>query len=468
MIDHSAPTLLMPGGSRLRSLKPLRTRRGICPLIYDVERNLLIRVPVEYQFHLGYALEKGEPDEELIGWLAGNDLLTLDWGATEPPWDADHPALSPDGPVAGLGRVFLHQGRYHAQVGLDDEIAAHQTVAWLNGRMEAGSRITLHVNAGHRLDLRALEILVQDLERSATALNAQADFELTVDAERVTEDAARFLADHPFHVRTRCDGPLICEGVDLAWDPAHACEGARAEGLTRLVRALGDRLVVHSVLAGGVRLAYLWDWARESGVRRLHVTKVGRAYQPSSGDPLARATELREFQLDLEAVAEEMFRTLEAGYSALLYEPIVRVVRRMAGQKGEGLGTPTSLGVAADGHASPFLQAMWRRTVGVAEDLTGGEAEAGPGACPSPCNSCWGRRLCGRGKQPDPCLTAGERLPADERRCEFWRAEIEAGLHFHQRLRGIDPDYYLGLVRTSVGAFDGLDAFRQPVVWKTC
>ena len=66
----------MPGALRLRALHPLIDGDGSCSLIYDLERAAVVEVPEELQFHVAPALETGDLDEDLVGWLAGEDLLT--------------------------------------------------------------------------------------------------------------------------------------------------------------------------------------------------------------------------------------------------------------------------------------------------------------------------------------------------------------------------------------------------------
>src|SRR5258708_24569117 len=74
----------MPGALRLRTVHPLIDGDGACSLVYDVERAAVIEVPEEVKLYVAPALESGNLDEELVGWLAGCDLLTSDgsWGGS--------------------------------------------------------------------------------------------------------------------------------------------------------------------------------------------------------------------------------------------------------------------------------------------------------------------------------------------------------------------------------------------------
>src|SRR5947208_16830221 len=64
----------MPGALRLRALHPLIEGDGSCGLIYDLERGAVVEVPEELQFHIAPALEMGDLDETVLGWLVNEDL----------------------------------------------------------------------------------------------------------------------------------------------------------------------------------------------------------------------------------------------------------------------------------------------------------------------------------------------------------------------------------------------------------
>src|SRR5215470_9468141 len=99
----------MPGALRLRAAHPLVDAGGACSLVYDVERAAVFEVPAELQLYAARALETGDLDEELLGWLAATDLLTAEssrdwseWGGCEPGLDdlgdAALPVRAPDPP----------------------------------------------------------------------------------------------------------------------------------------------------------------------------------------------------------------------------------------------------------------------------------------------------------------------------------------------------------------------------------
>lgn len=471
------PAVLMPGGLRMRALQPLVDRQGACRLIYDLERNLLVEVPMEYQLHIAFALDKGDPDEALISFLAGEDLMTYEWA---PPQVGPERSLvtelsdfSGGLRTGGFGCVYLVDDRLHCQMGAAPWDGVEAMLDWVSRRAEGSSRVTLHLAAGDRLDFPRLERVVEQGSRFGETFGRAVDFELSVAARAVTREVAAFLDRHPFHVRVRCDGPMKVEGVPLAREPRESFRGRTARGVLRLSSLLGDRLTVHAMLASGARLAYLWDWARELGLSHLHVTKT----TAEDDDALDQQLAVRDFRSDLTAVCDEMFYTLQAGDKGLLYEPVVRVVRRMLGRRAPshaagwsaGTGRTSCLGVVSNGRVFPLSGRMPVREA-IEVDETAGGAKCGP----SRCSECWGRSLCGRGTYADPSLTAAEKLGADTGtgHCDPWRVELEAGLLFYHRLREADPDYLLGFADPAVGRyqdpFESFESLGELFELKTC
>ena len=69
----------MPGALRLRNIHPLCAEDGSCDLIYDLERGIVLEVPIDLQSYVALALDRTEPTEEMLSWLIHEDLLTSDW-----------------------------------------------------------------------------------------------------------------------------------------------------------------------------------------------------------------------------------------------------------------------------------------------------------------------------------------------------------------------------------------------------
>src|SRR5436309_13594883 len=82
-------TMAIPGALRMRSLYPLLEADGSCTLIYDLERAAVLDVPEELQLHVATALDTGDLDDSLLGWMLSEDLFTAEgWSgyeAAEPP-----------------------------------------------------------------------------------------------------------------------------------------------------------------------------------------------------------------------------------------------------------------------------------------------------------------------------------------------------------------------------------------------
>jgi uncharacterized protein len=470
------PAILLPGGLRLRRLQAIKDRTGASPLIYDIERNLLVPVPLEFQYFIAFALDKGDLDELLLNWLASEGLYTDEYGRDETSWDrsvaTELAGLLPERSGGEhLGCVYRLHDRIHCQIGAGAPEVTRAALDWLSRNSVGGAPITLHLRTGDGLDFERLARLVEDVLGRPELVVRGVDFDLSVAAACITRPLAVLLAEHPFRVRVRCDGPSETEEVPLAPADGLTFTGDTRRGLELLRDYLAPRLAVHSVLAGGARLAYLWDWARELGLRHLHVTKLGLP----EADFATRQREVREFRADLGAVGDEMFYSLQAGHPPLLFEPMIRVVRRLAGRRNrlwaESSGSGC-LGLVAHGEVLPF---SWPGS-GAGEGsetagrmLHGERREAAAMGRDTPCTDCWSRFLCGRGPYLDPSLAPWERLEGAAGNCDFWRAEVEAGALFFERLRREDPSFFLGLAEAAVdGVFDPLDSAEGLFEWKTC
>src|SRR5258708_1629710 len=77
----------MPGALRLRTVQALIDDDGACSLVYDVERAAVFEVPEELRWYVAPALETGNLDEAILGWLASEDLLTAE-GSADWSWSA--------------------------------------------------------------------------------------------------------------------------------------------------------------------------------------------------------------------------------------------------------------------------------------------------------------------------------------------------------------------------------------------
>lgn len=427
----------LPRGLRLRAVQPLTGRDGSCSLIYDLERGRLVEVPVEFNFHAAMALDTGNLDEDLIAWLAGEDVLTYEsrsaGSAAAGAWAAPAGEES-EGPLARLDRVFFHEDEVHCRLGGLDAESAVATVDSLLQR-SGDARVVFHLAAEQEQGFSALEPVARRIRAAREAGDdgpatpavrrrlaapglaggRRVDLELITDGCGLTPQRVRFLAEHDVLVRlTQPELPAM----DL------------------LLTALPERLTLSIRLDTGDRLLDLWQEAKALGV--LHVEGVKITDKPFAGLAL-HESEVRQFRRDLFAVSDDMFAQLEAGRQPRpLYEPLARVVgRHMAGRiRDDGERLPGYLGVVSHGELFPFFA----RPGFEAGDLPD-DAEPLPGT--SACASCWGRELCVRGSLAGPAADPHRPMPRADR-CEFWRTEVEVGLLFFHRLQATDPSHLLG------------------------
>lgn len=410
---------LVPGSMRIRANQPLKDRGGACTLIYDLERGRLIDVPLDYHYHVAIALESGEFDEGLISWLFEEDLLTFEGAG-----DDRQPVAGPlwgveDG--RGLGSVFLDGGELHYDPGAGGPSGE---LLRTHLRPPAGMPMPLvvHLTLGSG-GARELEEEIAEAARSAAAVDREVRFEIAGRVTALTAGVTRLLSSRS-DLRVRLGCSLPGAGGAPAIPRGHELRG----WLESLARALGPRLSVHVVLARGNRLAELWSWAGEIGLERLDVTRAGASRWP---EPYASAADDHLFHGDLAAVCDSMFESLEQGLPRpLLFEPVARVVRGLIAG-----GAPAAGGYRALVQGDDVI---WPPVAGL--------AVAGP-ASPQPdlCAECWAQALCSRSvfvRRPEVAPDKGSEPRED--RCETWRREIEAALHFFRRLQQVDPEDLLG------------------------
>ncbi|HEV2844582.1 MAG TPA: hypothetical protein VG477_07035, partial [Thermoanaerobaculia bacterium] len=306
----------IPGALRLRALHPLIEGDGSCSLIYDLERAAVVEVPEELQFHVAPALETGNLDEDLLGWLGNEDLLTSEGGAG---WGSPTEGL----PGWRLGSIYRIDDELHVRIDQDREDAALEMVGCVFKQSAGTGRVKLHLSWGGTFPgNRLLERIVVEATRLAGALHQDLSCDLTLEAGEVTLDRASFLASLPLQVRLLC-GSYPAPAPGFYADPCSRGEAWEAEGpVGLLLELLGDRLTVHCRLDQG-RLLDLWEWAKRTGVRRLDATIL--ADGPVAGRP-GRGKEIRN---DLMAICEEIADELAARRLPIDYKPLTRVVDRL-------------------------------------------------------------------------------------------------------------------------------------------
>ncbi|HLX06307.1 MAG TPA: hypothetical protein VKY89_00455 [Thermoanaerobaculia bacterium] len=464
--------LAMPGALRLRSLQPLTDGDGSCSLVYDVERAAVFEVPEELKLYVAPALETGNLDEELLGWLASADLYTAEsgwsWSGGElglPPrrgWlDAAAPAQLPAPPYGG--------DEVHGWIDQPDAAAAIAAVERVFRRGRGSSRIKLHLDWAGQVPVDGrLETVVAEAGRKAVLSGQEVAFELVLEPEQATVEVARKLAALPVHVRLRCGecDPEARRGTrfeNRPWLLAEPALQLLSEQMARLRPAPAvppapasvlvdltlsqlpallpglpglSRVTVQCVLDGPARLVELWRWARAAGVRSLDAIRL-EDHDPAGpagcGEPGRRA---REYRQDLHTIFEETCDELEAGRSPVEFQPLIRIVRRlMCGEAAAAAGA----GLAASGDGRPFAgfesldprllpEQMWRCLEGPVES----ESPV------PPCQTCWARQVCSHSAYvASPLCKEDPRDPSREC-CAYWSAEVEMAARLFHRLSQID------------------------------
>ncbi|MBV8201573.1 MAG: hypothetical protein JOZ15_13205, partial [Acidobacteria bacterium] len=338
---------------------------GACSLVYDVERAAVLEVPEELKLYVAPALETGDPDEELLGWLASADLLTAEssWDSRADLADPGSRQLPPGSRTAmtvtlesagapGAGGPWdtfaagCGSEAAHGWIDQPEPSAATEAVdmVWKRGR--DSSRINLHLDwVGTFPADGVFEKVVAHACRRAALSGQDVTFELTLDPEQVTVEIGRKLAALPVGVRLRCGecDPLTRLGtgqenrpwlvaepaVKLLLDSMSALPGADASPLPPAAAKAPPfpyppPLTVQCVLDGAARLIELWRWAKAIGVQSLDAIRLeepGTGDRPGLSSPAAR---VREFRQDLYAIYEETCAELEAGRSPVEFQPVIR------------------------------------------------------------------------------------------------------------------------------------------------
>ncbi|HVR09077.1 MAG TPA: hypothetical protein VMW75_13595 [Thermoanaerobaculia bacterium] len=446
----------MPGALRLRTLHPLIDGDGTCSLVYDVERAAVFEVPEELKFYVAPALETGNLDEELLGWLASADLLTAegrwDWHADAAdlaapdrpsgPWPAMAATLDGTGGGVRWGLLAAGHGNDEAHGWIDqpEAAAAIEAVDMVWKRGFGYSRIKLHLDwAGTFPTDGLLEKVVVHARRRAALSGQDVTFELVLDPEQVTVEVGRRLAAQAVRVRLRCGeiDPLARLGTNQENRPWLLAEPAVR---LLLVPSREPMLTVQCMLDGPARLIELWRWAKAIGVQSLDAIRLEHPgagdRRPGLGSPAAW---IRDYRKDLSAIYEETCAELEAGGSPVEFQPLIRIVRRlmrsgaaaaMAGCHGEPDGQGDARRFAGMESCDPRLlpELMWVRL----------EEPAEPEAPTLPCQSCWARQVCSHSADVASALGKEDPRAPSRERCGYWSAEVEAAVRLYHRLDQID------------------------------
>lgn len=426
----------MPGALRLRGLHSLIEENGACALIYDLERAAVVEVPEELQHYIAPALETGDLDECVLGWLASEDLLTSEGGAGWTGLAERTAALELTGGWS-METIYRVDDELHAHIEHAREEAALEIIGFV--LPQGSGRVKLHLSWGGALPARGvLERIVVVASRQATLLHQEVAFDLTLDAREVTPAVADLLAGLAIEVR------LLCGSYPARTEPSPAKDvhpGRRralvwpAEPAVRLLLdRLHERLTVHCVLDQG-RLLDAWEWAKRIGVRHLDATVL----EDSAAGVDAGRGRLREARADLMKVCDEMADALAGQRMPVDFRPLTRVVDRLLHSEplDSLYGESSRFGglmPVADIYPRSFLDRVDLRPAPSPwgeDDDPAGDAE--------PCRGCWARHVCSHSTYVASSQDGDDRREPSEERCGLWRTEVETALRFYHRLAHADP-----------------------------
>jgi hypothetical protein len=429
-------TMPMPGALRLRALHPLIEGDGSCGLIYDLERAAVVEVPEELQFHVAPALETGDLDEALLGWLVNEDLLT---GEGEAGWNETlgGAGLPEAATWWSLGAIYRVDDELHVRIDQAREETALEVVGFVFRRGFSASRVKLHLSWGGVFPgTSLLERIVVESSRLASLLGQEISFELTLAAREVTAARAAFVAGYSFQVRLLCGSYPAPPGGFYADLRGRGASWEAETAVRLLLETLGDRLTVHCVLDRG-RLLDAWEWAKRNGVRRLDALMLEDG---EVGEGVVLPGRLRDIRNDLLAVCDEMADELAALRLPVDFRPLTRIVDRL--MRSEPLeqvygerGNFANLMPLADAYPRSFLDSLDLRLppeLPEAVDELKADAE-------NPCLGCWARHACGHSSYVASSQDAEDTRAATEDRCSLWRTEVEVALRFYHRLAHTDP-----------------------------
>jgi hypothetical protein len=476
----------MPGALRLRSLHPLIDGDGACSLIYDVERAAVIEVPEELKLYVAPALETGNPDEELLGWLASADLLTAasswDWRADLA--DPSRPRAATAGTLEGAGApgaggrwgLFAAghgDGEAYGWIDQPEAGAALEAVNLACRRGPGSSRIKLHLDWVGTFPADGLyEKVVAHARRRAALSGQDVTFELTLDPEQLTAEVGRRIAAQPVRVRLRCGecDPLARVGtcqenrpwllaepaVKLLLDPGTALLAAASPLLPDAAPQAPlfphpPLLTVQCVLDGPARLIELWRWAKAIGVQSLDAIRLEDPGASDHRGGASKAVLIREYRQDLYAIYEETCAELEAGRSPVEFQPLIRIVRRLLRNEAAA---------AAACHGEPGAQRDGRRFIRIDSfdprllpELTWMRLEEpAESEAPSlPCQTCWARQVCSHSAYVASALGKEDPRAPSRERCGYWAAEVEMAVRLFHRLDQIDAIQVLRFLEDTPG-----------------
>lgn len=442
---------------RLRQIHVVEDGRGVPAWIYDLERTYVLPIPPEHRAELPRALAgalAGDSGSNARAWLEAEGLLTAEplvgrSGSVRAKLPVVTDVSMDLAGACNMGCSYCFEDDIDSRLGPMSRDTMVATLELAFARSGNAPRVVIHFGSGETLiRFPMLTELVAEAEARAADVGKTVGFELTTNATLVTHEIAEFLHAHRFNVRVTCDGPPAVHDrfrPMLGGKPSYE---AVTRGLSILLEHLGDRVTVNSVLSYPTRLRDLWAWAKQLGLLRYHVIKVGA--RPGR-DLNLEQRELSRFVEDLDEICDELVRDIEAGRRPIDYQPVTKIVRRLMIPEPItrfcGVAS-TYLGVASNGKVYPCFRHLGLPQYdlgdvrgGVDDDRRAGfvEHQAAHVDARPVCRECWARYLCGGGCYADSTVYGPDPTGPQVHHCPYWLAEITAGIRTYRRLAERDP-----------------------------
>lgn len=360
--------------------------------------------------------------------------------------------------VCNMGCKYCFEADIGARRGA---MAAHTVSATIETIFSKASEagILVQFASGEALtDFPLFAEVVDKIQRRACSDNVPLSLGLTTNATLVTPEIAAFLADHRFKVKVSIDGPPEIHNKNRPMLGGQQSYERVAQGLMLLAdRLLRTDLTLNTVVCPETSLGDLWDWAKSLPIGIWTTIPVGERFDRVAPSQV----ELR--RRDLNRIADEIARAYEAGSEILEYEPLTKVIRKLAlpvpAVRYCGAGG-SFIGVRSDGEIYPCLRQLGLQDHRIGDVWTGLDDPkrrdyltvfAAPVDRRSHCSACWARYLCGGGCYADSIVYGDDPTAPLDVHCIFFRLEIETGLRLYDRLRESAPLAIVNLLGKELG-----------------
>ena len=425
---------------RTREYHVIAGRDGRPELLYDLERTQVFSIAPGNLSDAARAVETSLIDHEVVTWSPRPPPFV-------PPTDMAVVDVTLDiVGVCNMGCKYCFEADIGARRGPMTAQTIDATIDTVFSKASAAGLIVQFASGEALTAFPRLVEAVEKIERRARLAGLSLSLALTTNATLVTPQVAAFLADHAFKVKVSLDGPPEIHNENRPMLGGQPSYQRVAQGLALLADRLPKAaLTLNTVVRPETSLGDLWDWVRSLPVGAWVTIPVGEHFGCVSP---AQAERRRR---DLERIADEIASAYEAESEILEYEPLIKVVRKLA------MPAPTVrycgaaegfIGVRSDGGIYPCLRQLGVEDHRIGDVWTGLDDSKRRGylrdfAAPVDrrlsCDSCWARYLCGGGCYADSIVYGDDPSAPLGVHCIFFRLEIETALRLFDRLRASSP-----------------------------